>query len=98
RGETCVAVAGGLRISVGVKRRAAVTTVAGPKAAARHFMRIGLRDHPARKIGCGALRRRSSAAGKARHCQVETTPKKMHGARLADEARAKLVHDAASLR
>src|SRR5262249_19157221 len=82
-GETRLAVALRLRVGVDEERCAALTARAGPEAAARALVRIGLGDHPGGDVGRAPFRRRRRAAGEARHRQVEAAPEEMHRAHLA---------------
>ena len=52
-------------------------------------MKISLAHDRVREIGNAARVQRRAAAGKSRHREIETTPKEMHRAALADKAGAK---------
>ena len=57
-------------------------------------MRIGLAGHRIWQIGHAAGMERRNTAREAGHRQIEASPEEMHRTRLADEAGAKLLHDA----
>src|SRR4029453_641675 len=52
--------------------------IAGPKTEAAHFLRVGLACNLVRQVRHSAGMRWRWAARKACHCQIKTTPEKMH--------------------
>src|ERR1700687_5887491 len=82
-------VARGFRGGVGVERRSLDLTPARPESCADHFMRVSL----ARDQVC-SFALRGAPSRKACDAQVETAPKEMHRAVLADEAGAEFPENA----
>jgi hypothetical protein len=84
----------GRRIGVGIEGRIGDRPcTARPEAGTRHFMRIGfLRDDILHMRHAAWMTRRLSAR-KPRHGEIETAPKEMHRARLAEKARAEMRKD-----
>ena len=59
-----------------------MSSAAGPKTRAAHLMGISLAHDRVREIGNAARVQRRAAAGKSRHREIETTPKKCTGLHL----------------
>src|SRR5882724_10709681 len=82
-------ITGRLRSGIRVERRPFDLAAAGPESGADYFMRIGFAGDRVRSFAL-----RSAPSGKARDRQIETSPKKMYRAVLADEARTEFTEDA----
>src|SRR3569832_1265863 len=81
---------GGLRFGFRVKQRIRRGAAAGPESATAQLVRIRLARDPIGEMRHAARMRWRCASGKTCDRVFEATPEKMHGAALADEARAEL--------
>src|SRR4051812_636038 len=86
-----------LRIRVRIKKCIADTNRAGPKSGAAHFVRVRLPHDFQRQPRRLVLKRRRTSAREASHCKIETAPEKMHRARLAHKAGAKVLEHSIDL-
>src|SRR5215472_1753366 len=70
----------GRGLGVGIESRLFDLSIARPKAATDHFVRVSLA-----RQGIHVFWQRTKAAGEARHSQIKGTPEKLHRAAFADE-------------
>ena len=80
RTEPLLRKAGGLGRGVGIERRFPHLLVSGPESEADELVRVGLAGDEVGVpiLGCACAR-------EAGHCEIETVPEQVHGARLAAE-------------
>jgi chromosomal replication initiation ATPase DnaA len=81
-------------IGIRIERGVVGWPPAGPESGAAHFVRIRLACDIVGQVRDAARMRRRGPAGKSRHCEIETAPEKVHGARLAEERSLELLERA----
>src|SRR5262249_8482611 len=95
--DRCLREPGGFRVGVGIEHRIGHWAPARPEAATADFVRGGFAHDCVGEMRHATRMWWSGSTGESRDREVGCSPEKMHGARLANESRPKLLEDAIRL-